>query len=390
MGDPQMMGNAQQLKESCGDFQTFGSEQFSSEEQAAVQKALHQRLGPNFISKRPGGGGPVAYIEGWRAISLANEIFGFNGWSHSVTQQTIDFVDHNQGRFYVGVSAFVRVQLKDGVFHEDIGYGTSEGQRSKALSIEKARKEAVTDGLKRALKSFGNALGNCLGDKDYTRLIGSKPKDAPNYSPEESINSCSLGLADIRSRNIRKAEATKKQLAQARLHTSAPGAIQATNTAPTIEEKKPSVEEPVVKKKKYSIDVTNSKETVKIDLKEECSGEPTAATGEPLDPAEFAKQERLRKQKEKQAKFQSEVGKRKFEEVEKVHIQGKENEILVAEDSDEMWESLSQMPTMEMMEPAESTTYNKKNLLDKTGLENTRLGWKSPRSIGRGQKSYRV
>ena len=107
------MANAQQLKESCGDFQTFGSEQFSSEEQAAVQKALHQRLGPNFIryfksifilisllltliSKRPGGGGPVAYIEGWRAISLANEIFGFNGWSHSVTQQTIDFVDHNQ------------------------------------------------------------------------------------------------------------------------------------------------------------------------------------------------------------------------------------------------------------------------------------------------------
>jgi DNA repair and recombination protein RAD52 len=42
--------------------------------------------------------------------------------------------------------------LQDGVYHEDIGYGVSEGMRSKALSIEKARKEAVTDGLKRALK----------------------------------------------------------------------------------------------------------------------------------------------------------------------------------------------------------------------------------------------
>ena len=77
-----------------------------------------------------------------------------------------------------------------------------------------------------------------------------------------------------------------------------------------------------------------------------------------------------------------------------VCISGKENEILVAEDSDEMWESLSQMPTMEMMmEPAESTMDNRKNLVDKTGLSNTRLGWKSPRSIGRGakgQKSYRV
>jgi len=44
------------------------------------------------------------------------------------------------GKYYVGVSAFVRVQLKDGAFHEDIGYGVSEGMRSKALSLEKARK----------------------------------------------------------------------------------------------------------------------------------------------------------------------------------------------------------------------------------------------------------
>ncbi len=48
-------------------------------------------------------------------------------------------------------------------------YLISEGMRSKALSIEKARKEAVTDALKRALKSFGNVLGNCLNDKDYVR-----------------------------------------------------------------------------------------------------------------------------------------------------------------------------------------------------------------------------
>ena len=35
----------------------------------------------------------------------------------------------------------------------------------KALSIEKARKEAVTDGLKRALRCFGSGMGNCLSDK---------------------------------------------------------------------------------------------------------------------------------------------------------------------------------------------------------------------------------
>lgn len=33
------------------------------------------------------------------------------------------------------------------------------------------RKEAVTDALKRALRNFGNLLGNCLYDKEYTKEI---------------------------------------------------------------------------------------------------------------------------------------------------------------------------------------------------------------------------
>lgn len=49
------------------------------------------------------------------------------------------------------ISIFV-ILLQDGSYHEDVGYGVSEGLKSKALSLEKARKEAVTDGLKRALK----------------------------------------------------------------------------------------------------------------------------------------------------------------------------------------------------------------------------------------------
>ncbi|ESO06134.1 hypothetical protein HELRODRAFT_64872 [Helobdella robusta] len=150
--------------------------EFTNEEHAAIQEALRQKLGPEFISQRPGGGGQkLAYVEGWKLVNLANEIFGFNGWSHSIVNQTVDFVDLFNGKFYVGVSAIVRVQLKDGIYHEDIGYGVSEGMKSKALSVEKARKEAVTDGLKRALKSFGNALGNCLGDMNYLKFIARTP-----------------------------------------------------------------------------------------------------------------------------------------------------------------------------------------------------------------------
>ncbi|KAH0617071.1 hypothetical protein JD844_028689, partial [Phrynosoma platyrhinos] len=148
----------------------LGQCQYTADEYQAIQAALRQRLGPEYISSRQAGGGQkVCYIEGHRVISLANEMFGYNGWAHSVTQQNVDFVDLNNGKFYVGVCAFVKVQLKDGAYHEDVGYGVSEGLKSKALSLEKARKEAVTDGLKRALKCFGNALGNCILDKDYLR-----------------------------------------------------------------------------------------------------------------------------------------------------------------------------------------------------------------------------
>ncbi|XP_070559410.1 DNA repair protein RAD52 homolog isoform X2 [Ptychodera flava] len=165
----------------------FGKKEFSDEEHKAIQAALRQRLGPEFISQRVGPGGQkLAYIEGWRIVQLANETFGFNGWSHSITHQNIDFVDQIGPKYYVGVSAIVRVQLKDGMHHEDIGYGVSEGLKSKALSIEKARKEAVTDGLKRALKSFGHGLGNCLGDKNYLKCIGRAPKSSqPSYDVSE-------------------------------------------------------------------------------------------------------------------------------------------------------------------------------------------------------------
>jgi DNA repair and recombination protein RAD52 len=52
----------------------------------------------------------------------------------------LDCVDQVDDKFYVGVSSTVRVELKDGSFHEDIGYGVCEGMKSKALSLEKARK----------------------------------------------------------------------------------------------------------------------------------------------------------------------------------------------------------------------------------------------------------
>jgi len=39
------------------------------------------------------------------------------------------------------------------------------------MNFLQCKKEAVTDGLKRALRNFGNLMGNCLYDKAYTQEV---------------------------------------------------------------------------------------------------------------------------------------------------------------------------------------------------------------------------
>ena len=46
----------------------------------AAKRKLRQPLAPEHISERETGDGPVRYLEGWRAIQLANAIFGEDRW----------------------------------------------------------------------------------------------------------------------------------------------------------------------------------------------------------------------------------------------------------------------------------------------------------------------
>lgn len=61
---------------------------------------------------------------------------------------------------------------------QDVGYGHIENCKGKAAAFEKAKKEATTDALKRALRNFGNILGNCIYDKEYLARV-TKIKIAP-------------------------------------------------------------------------------------------------------------------------------------------------------------------------------------------------------------------
>ena len=70
---------------------------------------------------------------------------------------------------------------------QDIGYGHIENCKGKAAAFEKAKKEAATDALKRALRNFGNVLGNCLYDKDYLQKV-TKVKIQPSRWDAENLH----------------------------------------------------------------------------------------------------------------------------------------------------------------------------------------------------------
>jgi DNA repair and recombination protein RAD52 len=107
----------------------------------AIQAKLNKRLGPEYVSQRPapGGGPKLTYVEGWKIIGLANEVFGYNGWCSTVTKIETDFVDMDPEtrRYNIGVTAIVKVTLKDGTCHEDVGYGTGENMKSKGAALDK-------------------------------------------------------------------------------------------------------------------------------------------------------------------------------------------------------------------------------------------------------------
>lgn len=67
--------------------------EYTAMQVATLQARLDRKLGPEYISSRPGAAGQkVHYLSADKCINLANEVFGFNGWSSSIQRVDIDFV----------------------------------------------------------------------------------------------------------------------------------------------------------------------------------------------------------------------------------------------------------------------------------------------------------
>ena len=145
------------------------------DEEDRIGSLLRLHLARDEISSRQGAGSSrYQYLTTNKAVELANYIFGYDGWSSAIQDITIDFLEESKdNRWNVGVSCIMRITVRGGACREDVGYGQTVNMPGKAEALEKAKKEAVSDGLKRAMRLFGNKLGNCLGDQQYMTLLKS-------------------------------------------------------------------------------------------------------------------------------------------------------------------------------------------------------------------------
>src|SRR5262245_34492365 len=127
-------------------------------------KALRRNLARGHVRSRQRNGRELAYIEGWHAISEANRIFGFDGWSRETMECRSVLAREQRGTFLAVYIAKVRITVKaDGLIIIRDGHGTGEGRGSMPGEVHDiALKAAETDATKRALATFGRPFGLAL------------------------------------------------------------------------------------------------------------------------------------------------------------------------------------------------------------------------------------
>lgn len=175
---------------------------------------LESPLDGQRVKRREQGNITLSYLEGYDIIDTANTIFGFGGWSYTISslEQVSEEINENQNRV-IAYRAVVTVKVyaenkQDSITRSDVGYGTGIA-RDYASAHESGGKEAVTDALKRAMRSFGSQFGNALYDKsqknvDYYNNHAlphqnnhTKPQPAPTSShPYASLQQLGLGVQE--------------------------------------------------------------------------------------------------------------------------------------------------------------------------------------------------
>lgn len=139
---------------------------------------LGEKLKKEHISQRSKGSTSLSYVESHHTIREANRAFGFDGWSYEIKELSMVSEEKNRNNNHIiGYIARVIVNV-DGVLREDVGFGSGIAS-TLADAHEGATKEAVSDAMKRSLRTFGDIFGLALYDKKQEHV---EKKPEPTFS----------------------------------------------------------------------------------------------------------------------------------------------------------------------------------------------------------------
>jgi len=198
-----------------------GHELFWDSLPPAVVTALEQPLDPGLVAQRRGRAGKTYdYLEGHVVIDQANHVFGYGGWGYElagdVSLRQIEIVDPATGEVTrsQAYSAPVRVTVPGAPPRADVGFHAVAEET--VDGHETACKGAVTDGLKRALRSFGDRFGNGLYGTLATGAGRSTPSatGAPRPATVRAGNGRSAGPVPANSRDESSARTLRTRLVE--------------------------------------------------------------------------------------------------------------------------------------------------------------------------------
>ena len=148
---------------------------------------LAYELDSSRIKSRSKGNVSLSYLEGFDVIETANKIFGFGNWDYNVSklEQVSQELNQNQNHI-ICYKAIIQVVVHDlqhqkHISREDVGFGSGIA-KTLADAHEGGAKEAVTDAIKRTLRSFGNQFGNSLYDKSRNH----QPQNQQQYAQPQT------------------------------------------------------------------------------------------------------------------------------------------------------------------------------------------------------------
>jgi hypothetical protein len=153
-------------------------------------QALRRKLDGRQIRTREANGRELSYIEGWFAISEANRIFGFDGWSRETVESRCVLARENRGTFVAVYVAKVRITVEaNGTTVLREGHGSGEGRGTSPGEVHDiSLKAAETDATKRAFATFGKPFGLGLYRQSRSPVTLSQPKSAIDSAPAAGLS----------------------------------------------------------------------------------------------------------------------------------------------------------------------------------------------------------